>query len=112
MMKYPGAEIAFWSLAFICVATAGTYNLVADGKILFGCIGAILPVGCVLVWFDIRSAKWLVAGYLACSGLAACWMLVSQGWRLELALIVGLAAYVAYRFAAWDGRPEAGLPAA
>jgi len=112
MIKYPGGEIAFWSVTFLVVAGVGTYGLFADGKPLFGCLGAILPVGCALVWFGVRQAKWLVAGYLGCSAAAAFWMLIYQGWRIELALVVALAAYVAYMFAKWDGRPDSDPPVA
>ena len=104
MIKYPGGEIAFWSIVFLVVMAPLTYDLFAAGKILVGCIGTILPVGCVLIWFDIRPAKWLAAGYLACSGLGAIWLLISQGWSLQLALCTALAAYTAYQFAIWDGQ--------
>ena len=57
MIKYPGGEIAFWSIVFLVVMAPLTYDLFAAGKILVGCIGTILPVGCVLIWFDIRPAK-------------------------------------------------------
>lgn len=58
MLKNPGSEIAFWSILFILAGTLVSYTAFADGKTGLGLLFAMLPVGCALIWLDVRPAKW------------------------------------------------------
>ena len=47
MIKYPGGEIAFWSILFIVAGAFVSYTTFAAGKIGLGFVFAMMPVGCV-----------------------------------------------------------------
>jgi hypothetical protein len=106
MIKYPGGEIAFWSILFFVAGAFVSYTTFADGKIGLGCMFAMLPVGCALIWLDMRPAKWLVVTYLGIATFGAIAMLFANGFTTSLAIRGALAAYGAFQFAIWDGGPN------
>ena len=110
MIKNPGGEIAFWSILFFVAGTFVSYTTFAVGKIGLGCVFAMLPVGCALIWLDVRPAKWLVVTYLGIAAFGAIAMLFANGFTTSLAIRGALAAYGAFQFAIWDGGPISDRP--
>lgn len=106
MIKYPGGDIAFWSLLFITAGGFVSYDAFANAKPLMGSIFAALPIGCVLIWFDIRSAKWLIVAYLSFAVFAVVAMLIVHGFNISRALRGLCAAIGAIQFATWNGGPS------
>ena len=107
MIKYPGGDLALWTLLFLVAGTFVTYDSFASGKTGMGFVFATLPVGCALIWLDVREAKWLVVAYLALATFGAIIALSSQGFSWSMALRGSLAALGVFEFARWDGNPEA-----
>jgi len=112
MIKYPGGEIAFWSILFILAGTLVSYLSFADGNVAMGVVFAMLPVGCALIWLDVRPAKWLVVAYLSIATLGAIALLFKNGFTTSLAIRGALAAWGAVQFAIWDGGPNSDEPVA
>jgi hypothetical protein len=106
MIKYPGGDIAFWSILFILAGSFVSYTSFAAGNTGMGAVFAMLPVGCALIWLDVRPAKWLVVAYLGIATLGAVAMLFANGFTTSLAVRGALAAYGAFQFATWDGGPN------
>lgn len=106
MIKYPGGEIAFWSILFVLAGTYVSYSTFAEGKTGLGFMFSLLPVGCALIWLDVRPAKWLVVVYLSIATLGAIAMLFLKGFDTSVASRACLAALGAYEFAAWNGGPS------
>ena len=106
-MKNPGGEIAIWSLLWILAGSFITYTTFAAGKTGLGVVFALLPIGCALIWFDVRPAKWLVVAYLGIATVGALGMMVANGFSLSLLARGGVAAYSAFIFARWNGGPNA-----
>jgi hypothetical protein len=106
MIKYPGGDIAFWSLLFIAAGGFVTYDEFANGTALLGSIFAILPIGCILIWFDVRSAKWLVVGYMTIAFLSVLFLLFVQGFDVSRVIRGISAAIGAVEFATWNGGPK------
>lgn len=106
MIKNPGGEIAFWSVLFILAGIFVSYTSFAAGEIGLGIVFAMLPVGCVLIWLDIRAAKWLVAFYFGIAALGATGMLFANGFTWSLLIRAAMAAYWAVQFVRWNGKPD------
>ena len=65
MIRYPGGEVALWSILWILAGSFVSYMSFNEGKTAVACVFAIMPLGCLLMWLDIRPAKWLVVFYLS-----------------------------------------------
>ena len=106
MIKYPGGDIAFWSILFIVAGGVVSGMSFSNGEVVFGVLFAVLPVSCILIWLDVRPAKWLVVAYLciALVGIAATFAQDGFMWKT---LFQGLAALSgAISFATWNGGPN------
>ena len=106
MIKNPGGNITFWTILYLIAGTYITYGNFAEGKTGMGFVFAMLPVGCALIWLDIREAKWLVVVYLGIATLGAVAALMSIGWNLRIALQGATAVYSAFEFVQWNGNPN------
>lgn len=105
-MKYPGHEMAFWSLLFfVACAVVGTTSFLA-GKMGMGVLMVLPAIGCALLWFDVREAKWMVVAFLCLTLLAGTVALFAKdfSWRILLRLAGQI--YITYFFATWDGNPK------
>ena len=106
MIKYPGGEMAFWSILFILAGSFVSGLSFSNGQVVLGSLFAVLPIGCILIWFDVRSAKWLVVAYLSLAVLACTFMLFQDGFKWGT-LFRGLTALIgAITFATWNGGPN------
>jgi hypothetical protein len=106
MIKYPGGEIAFWTVLFMLAGTYVSYDAFMAGKTGLGIVFAMMPVGCALIWLGVRQAKWLVVVYLAIATLGALILIFSKGFSWSLAIRGIAAAYGAFEFAVWNGNPK------
>lgn len=106
MIKYPGGDMAFWTVLFIIAGSLVSYLAFAAGNVGLGVMFALLPVGCALIWLDVRPAKWLVAAYLSFAVVGAIALLVVKGFDTKIAVQGGLAAWGAFTFATWKGGPR------
>ena len=106
MLKNPGGDVAYWSILWIIAGSYVAYTTFAAGRTGMGFVFAMLPVGCALIWLDIREAKWLVVAYLGIAFLGAILITLTQGFTWYLLLRGALAGYTAVAFAKWDGGPN------
>jgi len=109
MIKYPGGEIAFWTILFILAGSYVSYETFMAGKTGLAIVFAMLPVGCALIWLDVRQAKWLVVAYLAMAALGALIFIFTKGFSPSVAIRGILASFGAFEFAVWNGNPKDGL---
>ena len=84
-----------------------SYDAFAAGKTGLGFVFAMLPLGCALMWLDVREAKWLVVVYLGIATFGAGALMIVNGFSWSLAIRGIIAACGAYQFASWNGNPNA-----
>lgn len=106
MLKSPGGEVAFWSILWIFAGTFLVYSYLSQGQFAWEIFYVMLPIGCGLIWLDIRPAKWLVVTYLSLAVLGAVISLASKGFSWSVLAKGGFAAYTAILFATWIGNPK------
>lgn len=106
MLKSPGGEVAFWSILWILAGTFLVYSHLSQGQIALGMLYVMLPIGCALIWLDIRPAKWLVVVYLSLAVLGVGMSLAGKGLSWSVLAKGGFAAYTLILFATWNGNPK------
>lgn len=107
MIKYPGGEVAIWTVIWILAGSVVSYTSFQDGKISLSIIFAIPAVAAALLWFDIRAAKWVIMGYYGFVLLGVIVRLFEGGFELRTAVRTLLPVYTIFLLARWDGGPHA-----
>jgi hypothetical protein len=107
MIKSPGPGLTLYTLLLMAAGCYVAYDAFAVGKTGLGFVFAMLPLGCALMWLDIREAKWLVVVYLGIATLGAGVMMLANGFSWSLAIRGIIAGCGAYQFATWNGNPNA-----
>lgn len=111
MIKYPGGDIAWWTLLFMLAGTYLSYDAFSRGNMVLASVFGILPMACVLIWLDIRAAKWFLVAYLAFVSVGLILMMTIREFQWRTFLKALTSAYGAYEFATWNGNPNAAPPA-
>ena len=106
MIKNPGSDIAFWTILFMLSGVFVSYTSFAEGKTFLGLVFGALPMSCVLIWLDIRPAKWIVSGYFLVAMIGSIFVLSSKGFSWNILFRGCLAGYIACLFAKWNGGPN------
>ena len=107
MVRNPGGEVALWSILMILAGSYVSYTAFMEGKTALACVFAMMPVGCLLMWLNVRPAKWLVVFYLGIATFGAISMTAKNGISLPIPARGVAAAYFAIIFAKWKGSPSA-----
>ena len=107
MIKYPGGEVAFWTLLWIFAGSFVSYLSFQAEKTSLGVLFAMLPVASALLWLDVRQAKWLIIAYCALATVGGIVMLFAKGFELRIATQISGAIYSIVLLLRWDGGPNA-----
>lgn len=107
MIKNPGGEVALWSVLWILAGLFLSYMSLQAGKTGLCVMYAILAVASVLLWLDIRQAKWLIIVYFAFATFGGIVALSTIGLDLRLAGQMFAAIYSIVLLWRWDGGPNA-----
>ena len=106
MIKYPGGEVAVWTILWILAGSFVSYTSFQSGKTGLGIIFAVLPVASALLWLDVRQAKWLIIAYCAFATLGGISMLFARGFELRIASHLVGAVYSIVLLLRWTGGPN------
>jgi hypothetical protein len=107
MIKYPGGEVALWTILWIVAGSFVSYTSFQAGRTGLGVIFAVLPLASALLWFDIRPAKWLIVAYCAFAILGGILMFLAKGFELRIAVQLAAAVYSIVLLVRWNGGPNA-----
>jgi hypothetical protein len=107
MIKYPGGEVAFWTVLWTLAGSFVSYTSFEAGKTGLSVVFAVLPLASALLWLDIRQAKWLIIAYCAFATLGGIVMLFAKGVELRIVGQLVGAVYSIALLLRWNGGPNA-----
>ena len=107
MIKYPGGEVAFWTVLWMLAGSFLAYFTFQAGKTGLGVVYATLPVASALLWLDIREAKWLIIAYCAFATLGGILLLYANGFEMRIVGQLVGAIYSIVLLLRWNGGPNA-----
>jgi len=107
MIKNPGGEVAVWSVLWILFGSLLCYTSFQVGDTGMGVIFGMVAVAWVLLWLDMRQAKWLIIAYCAFATFGGILALLARGIELRIASQLFGVIYTMVLLLRWDGGPDA-----
>lgn len=106
MIKFPGTEMAIWTVLWMLAGSYVSIDAFMAGSYGSAFLFSVLPIGCALIWLDIREGKWLMIAYFVFAVLGGLAIAVTRGPTLIATLRTLIAAYCIYITAIWNGGPN------
>jgi hypothetical protein len=107
MIKYPGGEVAFWTILWIVAGGYVSYTYFQDGQTIVGSMIGVLPVASVLIWLDVRQAKWIIIAYFSMALVAGIWKSMTTELEFKIVRQMVLACFSIFALVRWHGGPNA-----
>jgi hypothetical protein len=101
-MKSPGGDLTFFSLLSMLAGGVLAYDYFSRGNTLMGTVMSLMGVASLLLWFQIRAAKYVLIVYWSIAIAGGVMILVGQGfsaWRLVKMLVSAMIIHSLWK---WD----------
>jgi hypothetical protein len=105
MIRYPGGEVAFWTTLWMLAGGYISYTFFQAGEMALGVVFAVLPIASLLIWFDVRQAKWLIIAYCGLGTTGGCVLLITKGIQMRIVGQMVGAIYTIVLLWRWNGGP-------